>query len=58
LPQKKMTRGKIHSQNGQRCEHPNLSGNCPSQSLMMQISSRQKYKRDDVKIGGGMRGNE
>ena len=34
-PQKK-TRGKIHSQVGQRCEHPNLSGNGSTEAVLTQ----------------------
>jgi len=45
LPQKhpqKMTRGKIHSQCGQRCEHPNLSGNGSTQAVRRQIPTANR----------------
>ena len=40
----KMTRSEIHSQWRQRCEHPNLSGNRPSQSQIPQLPSPRKTK--------------
>jgi len=39
---KKKTRGKIHSQSGQRCEHPNLSGNGSTQAVLIQYPTAKE----------------
>jgi len=54
-----MTRGKIHSQPGQRSEHPDLSGNgstqavhrqCPTAKEAHRVSAHRYHKDQETKF--------
>ena len=43
-----MTKGKIHSQVDQRCEHPNLSGNGPTQAVLIQCPTANRSPESKI----------